>query len=194
MKNKAKPKETPFFEKTVNLLEEGKLYRYIQGAIIFFLVAGTVLSGVDFSTSETTKIYKNEAQKQYHVKKVSQIPKEKEKEEAEKIAVEDDRLTEEELKERYYMYVVNRIEHFKVYPVSEQKKGHEGSIVMKLYIKRDGTIEKVRIVRQARYMKLTRAAINAVKKAHPFKAFSPRIKDELLVLKLEIRFALSGGS
>ncbi len=191
MKCKMKLKEGDHSQHLLNLLEEGKLYRYIQGLIIFGIFLGVLISGIDFSSGEVTQIYKSESKKQYHIKKVSQIPKKKEKEETEKIAVEDDKLTEEELKERYYSYVVNKIEYNKVYPVDEQKKGHEGSIVLKLYINRDGKIEKVRILRQARYMKLTKAVISAIKKAYPFKPYSAHIEDDMLVLKLEINFSLS---
>ena len=194
MKLKKLKIKIPSLQDVMDLLEEGKLYRYIQGGIIAAIVLGVLISGIEFSSGEVTKIFESESKKQYHIKKVSQIPKEKEKEEAEKLAVEDDRMTEEQLKERYYSYVVNKIEYNKQYPADEQKKGHEGSIVLKLYINRDGKIDKVRIIRQARYMKLTKAAIMAIKKSLPFKAYSTHIKDDMLILKLELKFALTAGS
>jgi len=172
------------------MVEEGKLYKYIQLFLVLAAALGILISGIDLSEREVTKIYENSEAKQYHVKKVSHIPKEKEKEEAEKIAVEDDKLSEDELKDRYYAYVVSRIEGNKIYPESEQKKGHEGSIVLKIYINRNGTVEKVKILRQARYIKLTKAAVGAIQKSIPLKSYSKEISDDMLILKLEIAFNL----
>ncbi len=176
-------------ETLLNNLEEGNLYWPIQGIIIALILLGIILSGIDITSREITRIYENPEAKKYHVKKVSEIPKERENEE-EKLSVEDDTLTEDDLINRYYAYVVSRIESNKVYPADEQKKGHEGSVVFKMYINKDGSVEKVTVTRQARYMELTKAAVSAIKKSVPFKPYSKRIKKEQLILNLEMRFFL----
>ncbi len=176
-------------ESLLKNLVEGNLYWPIQGIIILGMFLGILVSGINFSSKEITRIYENPEAKQYHVKKVSEIPKERENED-DKLAVEDDKLTEDDLINRYYAYVVTRIESNKVYPPQEQKKGHEGSVVFKLYINKSGSVEKVTVLRQARYVELTKAAVNAIKKSVPFKPYSSLIKKEQLILNLEMRFFL----
>ena len=178
-------------DRLLDLIEEGGLYKYIQVFFILSIAAAVYVSGIDFSDNTVTTVFKSSEQKQYHVKKVSEIPKEKEKEEAEKLAVDDDDvLSEEELKQRYYAYVVSRIEANKVYPADEMKKGHEGSIVLQLVIERSGNVQKVRLLRQARYAKLTEAAVAAIRASLPFKAYSKKVKEDQLILQLTIQFNL----
>lgn len=179
-------------DRLFTLLEEGKLYWYIQLFVIVCIVVSVVLSGIDFTATQADiKIKESKQAKRYHIRKVSRIPEEKQKEEAKKLAVEDDtKLSRADLKNRYYNYVVTKIERNKVYPLAEQKKGHEGSVVMRIFINRTGKIEKVQLLRRARYIKLTKAAINAIKRAHPFKPYSKRIAEDYLILRLSINFFL----
>jgi TonB family protein len=181
----------PHIEKIFLNIEEGKLLKKIQ--IVFLITIGMafLIGGIELTPKEVTRIYESDEDTQYHIKKVSRIPKEKEKEEKEKKAVEDDdRLTAEELKERYYQYVLARIQQNKEYPLSEQKKGHEGSVLLRVIIQRSGKVNKVQILRQARYLKLTRAAITAIKKSNPFQPYSENIEEDLLRIQLEMEFFL----
>ena len=174
----------------LELLEEGKLLQPILFSLACIIILWILVSGIDFSHNTVTTVYTTDKAKEYHVKKVSQIPKEKEKEEQEKLSVEEENLTKEEIIKRYYQYVVQKIETNKIYPADEQRKGHEGSVLLKIMINRAGKIEKVVILEQPRYMKLTRAAIKAIRSALPFKPYSKLIEENMLVLKLEINFFL----
>jgi len=175
--------------KIYRLVEEGKLLLPIQVFVLLAAALALVFSDVEFSRKDRTTVFRKE-EKRYHVRKVSHIPKELEDEEAEKIAVEDEHISINDIRNRYFSYVVSRIERSKDYPVSEQKRGHEGSVLLEIVILRSGAVQKVRILRQARYKTLTRAAINTVRRALPFQAFPGRLPDDTMVIKLEIRFNL----
>jgi TonB family protein len=179
------------YDKIYKFIENGNLFWLFEFLIIGIIALSIIISGIEFTEKRTTEIYKNENVKQFHVKKVSVIPREKEKEEAEKISVEDDKISIEDIRKRYYSYIISKIEAAKEYPVSEQKKGHEGSITLKLFLKRNGKIEKVRILRQSRYIKLTKAAITSIKKALPFQAFPKQLPEDEIVLKLNIKFYMN---
>lgn len=171
-------------------IEEGRLLNPILITLALIITVSLALSGIDFNRDTVTTIYRSDNVKEYHVKKVSEIPEEKEKEEQQKLAVEEENLTKEEIIERYYQYVVNKIEMNKVYPPDEQRKGHEGSVILKIIISRGGKIEKAVILQQPRYMKLSRAAIKAIRDALPLKPYSRLIEEDMLVLRLEINFFL----
>ena len=174
----------------LDCLEEGKLLRYILGAVVFVILVYVLISGIDFFPEKVTTVYRADEAVQYHVRKVSQIPREIEKEEMEKLAVEEENLTKEEIIERYYGYVVGKIEMNKVYPQEEQSKGHEGTVLLNIVIARNGKIEKVTILNQPRYMKLTAAAVEAIRRALPLEPYSRLIEQERLMLKVEINFFL----
>jgi len=175
---------------SVDYLEEGGFLRPILGSLVFLIVFSLLISAIDLFPNRVMKIYQSEEVVRYHIKKVSRIPREKEKEEKEKVAIEEETLSREEIIERYYHYVVDRIEMNKVYPPEEQYKGHEGTVLLKMIISRSGAIEKVTILQQPRYVKLTGAAIDAIRNALPFKPYSRLIQDDRLVLSLEINFSL----
>ena len=178
-------------DKLFVLIEEGRLYKYIQATIIIGITLYVIITGIEFTSSDTMIVKNTNQSKQYHIRKVSRIPEKKKKENAEKLAVKDDnKLSIDDLKTRYYNYVVSKIESKKVFPLEEQKKGHEGSVVVRIFINRNGQIEKVQLLRRARYVPLTQAAIAAIKQAYPFKPYSKRITDDYLILKLSINFFL----
>ncbi len=176
--------------KIYRFVEEGKLLLPIQGLVLLVVALAFVFSDIEISEKESTTVYRKEEQR-YHVRKVSHIPKELEDEEAEKIAVDDEHISVHDIRNRYFSYVVSRIERCKDYPISEQKKGHESSVLLEIFIARNGAVQKVRILRQARYEALTRAAISTVRRALPFQAFPGQLPDEMMIIKLEIRFTLN---
>jgi len=173
-----------------SLSERGKLLWYIEGIILFLTVFFVIIGVINFSGNQKTVVYSSEKPEIFHVKKVSEIPQKKQKEEKEKIAINEDKLTQDEFRNRYLSYVVSKIETVKKYPLSEQKKGHEGSVLVEITIYRNGKIEKVRLLRQARYVKLTKAAITSIRSALPFEKFPEKLNDEAMVFKLEIKFYL----
>ncbi len=175
------------------LIENGKLLWPIQILIFAAIAIAVMLSEIGLTTIEQTVVYRREEKvRRYHVKKVSQLPKVLEDEEAKKIAIEEEAgLSADDLRNRYFSYVISRIKRFKEYPKLEQRKGHEGSVLLEIFISRNGTVRKVRILRQARYMALTRAAITSIRRALPFQPFHKRLPDEELIVRLEITFCLN---
>jgi TonB family protein len=177
----------------LRLLEDGRLLWPIQILIIGFIAIAVMLSEIGVMTIERTIVYeKEENVKRYHVKKVSQLPRVLEDEEAKKIAIEKGaELSVDDLRNRYFSYVISRIKRFKEYPKLEQRKGHEGSVLLEIFISRNGNVRKVRILRQARYTALTRAAITSIQRALPFQPFHKRLPDKELIVRLEIAFCLN---
>jgi TonB family protein len=179
--------------KFLRLVEMGKLLWPIQILIFAAITIAVMLSEMGLTTIERTVVYRREERvRQYHVKKVSQLPKALEDEEAKKIAIEKEALlTADDLRNRYFSYVISRIKRFKEYPKLEQRKGHEGSVLLEIFISRNGNVRKVRILRQARYTALTEAAITSIRRALPFQPFHKRLTDEELIVRLEITFCLN---
>jgi len=177
-------------EKIIDFIEEGRSLWVVQFSVIVIIAAIVIGSGFLEPRTETTRIYTREQVKTYHVKKVSHIPEKIADREAEKISADDNQLTEAEIRERYISYVISKIESNKIYPAAEQRKGHEGQVIFKVFIDRNGGIDRVQVTRQARFINLTRAAVAAIKKSLPFEPFSPSLKDEFLVIDLEIDFSI----
>jgi len=176
-------------ERYMGLLEEGRLLPYIMFAVALITVSALLFARNFTAGVERTVIYQTGEAQRYHVRKVSTIPKEMEKDEAEKEAAEDT-LSVDDIRQRYVRYVVSRIERYKVYPLEAQKRGHEGVVVVRLLMTKDGDVKKVGILQPARYQALTDAAIASIRRALPFQSFPSNMPDETLTLRVEIRFLL----
>jgi len=176
-------------EQYLGLLEEGRLLPHIVVLTLLVSVSAVLIAGRFRGDVERTVIYRTGETQRYHVRKVSEIPKELEKDEAEKEAAEDT-LSPDDIRRRYVQYVVSRIERVKVYPLEAQKRGHEGVVVVRLLMTKDGDVKKVGILQPARYQALTDAAIVSIRRALPFQPFPSNLPDETLTLRVEIRFLL----
>ncbi len=173
-------------------LEKGRLLWLIMVFVFAMFIVSTAVSLFDIQHEpERITIYTNHKQKLYYIRKVSSIPeKDKAKEEAKQTVDDGDGLTEASIRDRYISYVISKIQACKVFPETEQKLGHQGSVVLKVYLGRDGKVQKASIVRAARYPKLTGAAIDSLKKANPFYPFPPQLKEQKLIITVEILFVL----
>ena len=69
----------------------------------------------------------------------------------------------------YKSYALSRIASKKNYPISARSKGQEGKVRLELVINTDGKLSECRIITPCEYEALNEAALNAVKKASPFK-------------------------
>lgn len=170
-------------------IEEGRALPFIVTLILLVLAAAVLITGAFVIKTERTVVYQAGETPRYHVRKVSEMPKEIEKEEAEKEAA-DDTLSVEDIRHRYVQYVVSRIEQHKLYPLDDQKRGHEGTVVVRIHMARNGMVNKVGILQPGRYPSLTDAAISSIRRAVPFQPFPRKLPDETLVLRVEIRFTL----
>ncbi|HPJ38329.1 MAG TPA: TonB family protein [Spirochaetota bacterium] len=173
-------------------IESGKLLFPVQLLLILAVTAAVLISGL--SWDDNPEVITADAPKaiRYEVIRVSEIPKALMEQEAEKVAIDkdSDTLSVEDIRNRYFRYIVTKIEQAKIYPLSEQKKGHEGRILMKLYIVKSGSVRKVSILRQSRYSGLTRASIDSIKRAMPFRPFPKGIPDDELIVRLKMDFFL----
>ncbi len=170
-------------------LESGSMLNRVGGVILLMTIAIAVITGIEFSSPERTVIDLNRGREQYHVRRVSEIPRELEKDEAEK-QVAEDKLSADDVRQRYVSYLVSRIERNKLYPDDSQKKGHEGVVAVRLLVTRSGSVKKVTILRPARYPALTDAAIASITRSLPFEPFPPALAEEEMAIRLEIRFTL----
>ncbi|MCU0845455.1 MAG: energy transducer TonB [Spirochaetes bacterium] len=171
-------------------LEDGSMLHRV-GWVIFLLGAViTAATSLNYSTAERTVIDLTTGREQYHARRVSEIPRELEKDEAQKQAVDDDQLGVEDIRQRYVSYIVSRIERNKLYPEESQRKGHEGVVVVRLLLARNGSVRKVTILQPARYPALTDAAIASIARSVPFEPFPKNLVEEEMTVRLEIRFTL----
>ena len=171
-------------------LESGRFLWLIMPVVLLLFILAAGVSVVDLGKSELITVYKKQEQEKYHVKKVSSIPeKDRAKEEAKK-EDEEKNLGESDVRNRYVSYLVSRIQACKVYPLQQQKQGHQGSVLLKVYIGNDGKVQKVGILRPARYQALTDAAVASIQRANPFHPFPPALEEEQMIVKVEVQFRL----
>lgn len=173
-------------------VENGKLFLPVQMLVVCLVLLSVLFSGISFH--DTEDVITPDAPKiiRYDVRRVSELPKALQEEEAKKISVDEDtnKLSVEDIRNRYFRYIITKIEQAKVYPLSEQKKGHEGRIILQLYILKSGQVKKVSILQQSRYGPLTKASVDSIKRALPFRAFPGGIPDDELIVKIKMDFFL----
>lgn len=173
-------------------VENGKLLFPVQMFVVCLVLLGIMISGISFHDNDDLISADVPNVVRYDVRRVSELPKALQEEEAKKISVDEDsnKLSVEDIRNRYFRYIVTKIEQAKIYPLSEQKKGHEGRIVLQLYILKSGQVKKVSILQQSRYSALTKASVDSIKRALPFRAFPSGIPDDELIVKLKMDFFL----
>jgi TonB family protein len=179
-----------FFRDFLVRLENGSMLHRVGLVILLLAAVISVATSLNYSTAERTVIDLSKGREQYHVRRVSEIPRELEQSEAEKRAVDDDELGLEDIRRRYVSYIVSRIERNKLYPGESQRKGHEGMVVVRLLLARNGSVRKVTILQPARYPALTDAAIASIARSVPFEPFPKKLEEEEMTVRLEIRFTL----
>jgi len=170
-------------------IEQGLFFLPIQLIVFVIFILILLLFSIKFSSQQY--IATTERTKIYSIKKVSAIPRDK----LDRVAdssenISSDGLTPEELYNNYMRYVVSRIEQYKYYPESEQKLGHEGTVSLRLYLQRNGRVEKVVFLQHSRFSKLNEAAIESIKRAIPFLPFPKGIPYDEITLDLTLTFNL----
>ncbi len=177
-------------ERFLSSVEDGKFFIPVQASVVALAVLAAVLAGIDVSSG--TDAEPAQRAKVYAIKRVSTIPLEQRDMAAESSVEErkDDGMTADEIRRRYVNYVIARIEQNKIYPVSEQKLGHEGSVSIRLYMEKGGGVRRAVILRQARYAKLTESAIASIRNSIPFMPFPRGIPDDEIILNLNMEYYL----
>lgn len=80
-----------------------------------------------------------------------------------------------------------------VYPRESRLRGEEGTVVLEVDVAADGSVTAIRVIEDCPFPRITRAAMDAMKKAR----FSPATRDGVAVpsrVRVPFRFALRGGS
>ncbi len=91
----------------------------------------------------------------------------------------------------YFDMVRLKIENCKKYPEVAKSKHIEGRVTIQFMIAADGQIYSLKVVKQARYSILDKAALDAVKKAAPFPRPPPNLFKEPLNVEITILFELT---
>lgn len=178
------------YERLLNSIERGRLFVPIQCAVLLLTVLTGVLTGIDLSTEGAAVTA--ERSRHYFIKRVSTIPLNQQDQAADVSTDEkkDDTLSVEDMRQRYVNYVISKIESHKIYPDSEQKLGHEGTVGMRLYLQKSGQVSRAVVTRQARYARLTGSAVDSVRRALPFQPFPRGLPDDEIILNLNIEYYL----
>ena len=79
-----------------------------------------------------------------------------------------------------------------VYPESAIEKNHEGEVILKLTVDRNGKIKQIEYNARARFNSLNKAASIAVKRAKPYPPVPKRLQGETFEIFMPIRFRLTG--
>ncbi|MBT8148808.1 MAG: energy transducer TonB [Pseudomonadales bacterium] len=79
-----------------------------------------------------------------------------------------------------------------VYPESAIDKNHEGEVILKLTVDRNGKIKQIEYNTRARFNSLNKAASIAVKRAKPYPPVPKRLQGETFEISMPIRFRLTG--
>jgi protein TonB len=86
-----------------------------------------------------------------------------------------------ELKNRGYMRLLrDKIENIWKYPREAARLGRSGDLYIKFFIKKDGSLGKVELIRTSGHRELDEAAIKALKDAQPYWPLPDNWKDEEL--------------
>lgn len=170
-------------------IENGRLYLPLQ-ILVLAILALSLTQGLWRGDEVTrTRIYENQS-KPLDTRYVSELPQQAEEESQAIDEGEENQLTPEDIRHRYVAYVVSTVRSNKVYPPEEQRRNHEGSVRMTITVMPDGRIKTLKLHQQARYMKLTQAAVQAVKKSNPLRAFPRGMNEDPLNITMEILFTL----
>ncbi len=92
----------------------------------------------------------------------------------------------------YRSNILKKTYKFVVYPESAIDNDHEGIVVLRVTVDRDGQVKKIDYASRAIYNSLNKAARQAVYSARPFPAVPGRVKGETFELLMPIRFRLTG--
>ena len=76
------------------------------------------------------------------------------------------------------------------YPPSALSRNQEGVVRLEVSISRDGSVNIVDVIEEAKYSMLTKAALKAVEKSDPFPAMPPEVKGEVFDFTIPIVFRI----
>lgn len=93
--------------------------------------------------------------------------------------------------ERYLLELRNQIAEQQIYPLASKALGEEGSVKIRLTLKKNGDLIKIEVFDPSPFARLNDAAIKAVSRAAPFKPFPLEVSFDLWQITLPIRYTLS---
>lgn len=91
----------------------------------------------------------------------------------------------------YLSELLEALSRYKHYPQSARLRGQEGTVVVALILRRDGTIDDVHIAQPSRYPLLNRAALRTVRQLDRFKPFPSDMHRASWDLTVPFQYAIS---
>ena len=91
----------------------------------------------------------------------------------------------------YFSELSAKLARYKRYPSRARKLHEEGTVVLFIVVKRNGTVIESYISQSSGYSKLDKAVLSMLKKASPLPAFPEEMKQEQLSINIPIDFKLN---
>ncbi len=92
--------------------------------------------------------------------------------------------------QEYLLGVIGEINRAKRYPRKEREEQIQGTVLVRLRLRRDGTATDVELLERSPHAGFNRAALAAVERAGPFAAMPDTVDRESVRLRLRLRFQL----
>ncbi|MCD4782067.1 MAG: TonB family protein [Candidatus Omnitrophica bacterium] len=126
---------------------------------------------------------------------VEEQPKEEEKEEIieeKKFSPPPPSISKEvftRLRESYEDKILKKIHSMKHYPLTSQRRGHEGVVRLAFTVNKDGSLHgTASVIKPCRYARLNDSAVKTISASNPFPPFPEEIKKEQMTFSLDIDF------
>ncbi|MBE7437519.1 MAG: energy transducer TonB [Spirochaetales bacterium] len=91
----------------------------------------------------------------------------------------------------YRLLILSALSRSRYYPVEEQEARHEGSVLLRLVIQSDGTLQNVSIIRPSMHAGLNRGALYSARRAAPFPPFPQNMPQKELTLEVRLVYSLA---
>ena len=128
------------------------------------------------------------------VKEREEQPKEEKEEiiEEEKFVPPPPSISKEvfvKLRESYEDKILKKIHSMKHYPLTSQRRGHEGVVKIAFTLNKDGSLNgTAAVVKPCRYARLNDSAVKTIAASNPFPPFPERIRKGQMTFSLDIDF------
>lgn len=107
----------------------------------------------------------------------------------------DDNFSAESLlnEQMFYAHLSNYTQTFVRYPKKSREKGHEGSLLIKVTIDRNGKVLNKELVDKTKYDALNKEALKAVDRASPYPPVPSQIKGEEITFTFRLTFSMQSA-
>jgi len=95
-----------------------------------------------------------------------------------------------DLRTVYISELRSQIEANKSYPLISRRLGHTGLVVVGFTLLADGSIINIRVVKEARFERLSESALAAVRKIGRYKPIPEELQESQIDLTIPVKFTL----